>query len=501
MAQDNEDDFEYLSKFNNEADLEPAEIRASEVPRTFGDWIVKRQMGKGGFALVFEAARKLTTVAVPLRGALKVTKVKDIGDRERELYQTEVSSLLKLQGTVHVASLLDCGIRDDMPWLVSRLVEGQDLRKHLMINGPLSKRQWLRLADNLFKALRVAHENQIVHRDITPANILVADGDDIFVLIDFGLAIFEDVFFDGAVGGARTLSSVGAGAGTLLYQAPEQIELEPVSDSDLFAAGLVLYEAATGKNPWLERLGITPYEKGPTHKQDVLRLISDGEPTYDNMDEDQARFIKRLLRKRPEDRLSADAALAIITAWDRTGVLDLGYYGSSFEVHEMQPQAEGAPMFREMSMGAPIDFDSDDIEFYEESLSAVDKMLSKDSGFEQRAGKSKDWSQIEKLIRNYFDELPDSDFSAVIAIKDMGSLGITGLQADGKIRVDFKIDGNFMGWRLLESTLGENVQVLDPMGRADLILPEVGGVNYLSDKIIQVLRTSFGDTPPEIRIY
>ena len=219
------------------------------------------------------------------------------------------------------------------------------------------------------------------------------------------------------------------------------------------------------------------------------------------MDEDQARFIKRLLRKRPEDRLSADAALAIITAWDRTGVLDLGYYGSSFDVHELEPDAEGAPMFREMSMGAPIDFDSDDVEFYEESLSAVDKMHSKDSGFEQRAGKSKDWSQIEKLIRNYFDELPGSDFSAVIAIKDMGSLGITGLQADGKIRVDFKIDGNFMSWKLLESTLGENVQVLDPMGRADLILPEVGGVNYLSDKIIEVLRTSFGDTPPEIRIY
>ena len=92
MAQDNEDDFEFLSKFNNEADLEPAEIKASEVPRTFGDWIVKRQMGKGGFALVFEAARKLTTVAVPLRGALKVTKVKDIGDRERELHPTDVSS-------------------------------------------------------------------------------------------------------------------------------------------------------------------------------------------------------------------------------------------------------------------------------------------------------------------------------------------------------------------------------------------------------------------------
>ena len=501
MAHDDEDDFEFLSKFNNEADLPPEEIRASEVPRTFGTWMVKRQMGKGGFALVFEATRKLTTAAVPLRGALKVTKVKEIGARERELYQTEVSSLLKLQDTVHVASLLDCGIRDNMPWLVSRLVQGQDLRKHLMMNGPLPKTQWLKLADNLFKALKVAHQNQIVHRDVTPANILVADGDDIFVLIDFGLAVFEDVFFDGAVGGARSLSSIGAGAGTLLYQAPEQIELEPVSDSDLFAAGLVLYEAATGMNPWLERLGITPYEKGPTHKQELLKLINYGEPTYSGMDEDQARFIKRLLRKLPEDRLSADGALAIVTSWQRNGVLDLGYYRSSFDVRALEPDQEGDGSVREMSMGVPMDFDSDEVEFYEESKPIIKKMQSEKSGFGQRPGKSKDWTQIEKLIRNYFDELPGSDFSAVIAIKEMGSLGITGLQADGKIRVDFKIDGNFISWKLLESTLAENVQVLDPKGRADLILPEVGGVQFLASKILDVLKTSFGDNPPEIRIY
>jgi len=500
MAQDNEDDFEFLSNFKNEADLKPEDIRATEVPRTFGDWIVKRLMGKGGFGLVFEAGRQFATGAVPQRGALKVTKVKNIGLREREYYQTEVSSLLKLQGTVHVAALLDCGVKDNMPWLVSRLIQGQDLRKHLLLNGPLSRTEWFKLADNLFRALKVAHDHQIVHRDITPANILVAAGDEIFVLIDFGLAVFEDVFFEGAVAGARTLNSPARGGGTLPYQAPEQIRLNPSSDSDLFAAGVVLYEAATGSNPWLQRLGIKP-EHAEEHYPDILKLIIDGEPTYEGLDADQSRFLKRLLNKDIYERPSAEMALAIVSSWQKTGELNLGYYSSGFNIHELEPDAEAAPMFREMSMGAPIDFDSDDVEFYEESKPIIKKMISEKSGFEQRPGKSRDWSQIEKLIRNYFDELPGSDFSAVIAIKDMGSLGITGLQADGKIRVDFKIDGNFMSWKLLESSLGENVQVLDPMGRADLILPEVGGVNYLSDKIIEVLRTSFGDTPPEIRIY
>ncbi|MFM2276999.1 MAG: hypothetical protein RIT12_395 [Actinomycetota bacterium] len=494
------DDFEFLSNFRDKADLKPEEIKASEVPRTFGSWMVHRQMGKGGFGLVFEAARELSTSAVHQRGALKVTKVKSVGPLEKVLYQSEISSLLKLQDTVHVAALLDCGIKDNMPWLVSRLVQGQDLRKHLMLNGPLSKSQWLKLADNIFKALKKAHSHQIVHRDITPANILVADGDDIYVLIDFGLAILEDVFFDGAVSGARSLSTVSPGAGTLLYQAPEQVALEPVSDSDIFAAGLVLYEAATGKHPWLERMGIDHFEKTRSHKQELLSLIREGEPTYKGLDEDQARFIKRLLKKEPEDRLSAEMALNIVTSWQRTGVLDLGYYGSSYDMDSDlisldRAQIPSADIYSKMEINnAEIRFD--------ESLEQRFRENARDSRYSRREPRRiKDWSQIQTLVFNYFDELPSSDFNAVIAIKDIGSLGITGMPHGDQIAVEFKIDGDFTSWRRLESKFGKDVQVLDPSGRADLLLPREGGVQYLAQKIMEVLKSSFGDVPPEIRIY
>ena len=495
------DDFEYLSKFRDEADLKPEEIRASEVPRTFGSWLLKRQMGGGGFGLVFEAARQLVTDGVPQKGALKVTKVKKIGALEKVLYNSEVSSLLKLQDTVHVATLLDCGIKDNMPWIVSRLIQGQDLRKHLMLNGPLNKNQWMKLADNIFRALKKAHGLQVVHRDITPANVLVADGDDIFVLIDFGLAVFEDIFFDGAVGGARSLSTVSPGAGTLLYQAPEQVELDPRSNSDIFAAGLVLYEAATGHHPWLERMGITHSEKTRNHKQELLRLIKEGEPTYNGLDADQVRFLKRLLKKEPDDRLPADLALDAITSWRTTGVLDLGYYGSEFDFSSIEADMEDDDSYHGAIMSAPREMLSADAEFYEDS----------DAGFRQSPPRSrsprreprrvKDWSQIESLVTNYFDELPGSDFSAVIAIKDIGSLGITGTPFDGKIGVEFKIDGDFTNWRALESTLGKGVQVFDPTGRADLVLPAQGGVQLLAQRIMDVLRGSFGNEPPEIRIY
>lgn len=499
MADDYDDDFEFLSNFWDESELKPEEIKASEVPRTFGSWMVKHQMGFGGCGLVFRAERQLATSIRPQLGALKVTKFKEIGQRERDLYKAEVSSLLKLQDTIHVANLLDCDIKEDMPWLVSRYIKGQDLRKHLIVNGPLRKAEWLKLADNLFKALKIAHAAQIVHRDIKPENILVADGDEIFVLIDFGLAIFEDVFFDGAVGGAKPLSSVGARAGTLLYQAPEQLQRRPKSDSDIFAVGIVLYEAATGVHPWLDSLGIDHYEKSPAHKPEVFKLIMDGEPSYKGMGEDQARFIKSLLKKNGLDRPSAEVSLDIVSAWSKTGVLDMGYYGSSFDISMPLPDAEGVPEYYQAVLGTPMDLSK--FEVNEISAPRIKKAVSEKDGFAHSAGKNKRWPKVEKLIRNYFDELPSSDFSAVIVIKDMGSLGITGLLDDDKIRVDFKIDGNFASWRMLEETLGDNVQVLDPWGRADLVLPEVGGVKYLSDKIIEVLKTSFGDTPPDIRIY
>jgi serine/threonine protein kinase len=494
------DDFEYLSKFRDEVDLKPEEIKASEVPRTFGTWMVKRQMGGGGFGLVFEAARQLVSDGVPQRGALKVTKVKKIGALERVLYNSEVSSLLKLQDTVHVATLLDCGIKDNMPWIVSRLSKGQDLRKHLMLHGPLNKNEWMKLADNIFRALKKAHSLQVVHRDITPANVLVADGDDIFVLIDFGLAVFEDIFFEGAVGGARSLSTVSPGAGTLLYQAPEQVDLDPRSNSDIFAAGLVLYEAATGQHPWLERMGISHFEKTRTHKQELLRLIKEGEPTYSGMDEDQARFLKRLLKKEPEDRLPADLALDFLTAWNNTGVLDLGYYGSSYEFDSDLVSVDRAQ--------TPSADRVSSLEIYDAEIVLDDDL---DLGFKQSAREMmaprreprriKDWSQIQTLVYNYFDELPSSDFSAVIAIKDMGSLGITGMPHGDQIAVEFKIDGDFTSWRRLESKFGRDAQVLDPSGRADLLLPREGGIQYLAEKIMEVLKSSFGDVPPEIRIY
>ena len=495
------DDFDYLSKFRDEAELKPEEIRASEVPRTFGTWMVKRQMGKGGCALVFEANRQLDSAAVAQRGALKVTKVKNIGPLERVLYQSEVASLLKLQDTVHVAALLDCGIRENMPWLVSRLIQGQDLRKHLMLNGPLSRSEWFKLADNIFRALKKAHSQQVVHRDITPANIVVADGDDIFVLIDFGLAIFEDIFFDGAVGGAKTLSTVSPGAGTILYQAPEQVELEPASDSDIFAAGMVLYEAATGKHPWLERLGLDVYEKDSPHKQELLNLIKYGEPTYKGLDEDQARFIKRLIKKDPDDRMSAEYALTSVTAWQRTGVLDLGYYGSEFEFSMPDPGMDEAYPLTIEHMSAPREMLSPDADFYEASDNGFRQSPPRSRSLRREPRRIKDWSQIESLVFNYFDELPDSDFSAVIAIKDIGSLGITGMPRGDQIAVEFKIDGDFTSWRRLESKFGRDPQVLDPSGRADLLLPIDGGVQYLAQKIMEILKSSFLDFPPEIRIY
>jgi hypothetical protein len=248
-------------------------------------------------------------------------------------------------------------------------------------------------------------------------------------------------------------------------------------------------------------MGISHFEKTRTHKQELLRLIKEGEPTYNAMDEDQARFLKRLLRKEPEDRLSAEMALDVLTSWNATGVLDLGYYGSEFNFDVSEIESAPQEGIRAIMIPPARESVSGDVGFEEDMGEALRRRAEEELYSRREPRRIKDWSQIQTLVYNYFDELPSSDFNAVIAIKDMGSLGITGMPHGDHISVEFKIDGDFTSWRRLESKFSGDLQVLDPSGRADLLLPREGGVQYLAQKIMEVLKSSFGDVPPAIRIY
>ena len=141
-------------------------------------------------------------------------------------------------------ALFDAGEEDGCRYLVSELVEGRTLAQ-LEAAGELSDRDVLRVGLALADALEHAHERGVIHRDVKPQNVIVPDAPSsrrgAAKLTDFGVAHLV---------GEDALTRTGDVVGTLAYMAPEQAAGLPVDErADLYALGLVLYEALAGVNP------------------------------------------------------------------------------------------------------------------------------------------------------------------------------------------------------------------------------------------------------------
>ena len=185
---------------------------------------------------------------------------------------------------------------EGLPYLVMPYVRGPSLQRRLDDEGPLALVEILRIGMQAATGLAAAHAQGLVHRDVKPANILLADGVERVKLTDFGLARAAD---------DASLTKTGIIAGTPQYMSPEQSRGESVDQrSDLFSLGSVLYAMSTGRAPFRAE---TSYG--------VLRRITDEEPRpiYEiNPDIPQwlCRIISRLMSKQPDDRFASAREVA-----------------------------------------------------------------------------------------------------------------------------------------------------------------------------------------------
>lgn len=142
----------------------------------------------------------------------------------------------------NVVRTYEYGEAEGFFYVTMELVDGVSLREVLESRGRLTPAATLAIAQQLFGALAAAHAGGVIHRDIKPENLLLTD-DGSLKVADFGIA---------RLAAERSgITQVGAVVGTPAYMAPEQILEEPVDDrADVYAAGVVLFECATGRLPF-----------------------------------------------------------------------------------------------------------------------------------------------------------------------------------------------------------------------------------------------------------
>ncbi len=201
-----------------------------------GRYRLGARLGAGGFGTVYAARDERLGRAVAV-------KVIPGGGPAPERVQREARAVARLDHDAIVA-LFDAGEHDGCRYLVSELVEGRTLAQ-LEAAGELSDRDVLRIGLALADALDHAHERGVIHRDVKPQNVIVPDVPSsrrsAAKLTDFGVA---------HLAGEEALTLTGDVVGTLAYMAPEQAAGRAVDErADLYALGLVLYEALAGANP------------------------------------------------------------------------------------------------------------------------------------------------------------------------------------------------------------------------------------------------------------
>ena len=205
---------------------------------TAGRYALGRLLGRGGMADVYQARDQVLGRDV----AVKLLRDRTSDPVARARFMDEARLLASLNHP-NLVAILDAGIDDEHPFLVLQLVAGSTLTATLREEGQsLPADQVAAIGGQVAAALAHCHANGVVHRDIKPGNILV-DADGRAMLTDLGIArLLED---------SAHHTQTGSTIGTAGYLAPEQVRGEEITTAvDLYALGLVLLEACTGRREY-----------------------------------------------------------------------------------------------------------------------------------------------------------------------------------------------------------------------------------------------------------
>lgn len=267
--------------------------RLMNLPRTFGDFELLEELGRGGMGIVYKA-RQISLGRIVALKMLLQGELASAADQAR--FRIEAESTARLDHP-HIVPVYEVGEQEGQAYFTMKYVDGTTLALRLF-EGPLPPREAAELLLPVCQAIHYAHERGVLHRDLKPSNILI-DAEGRPHVSDFGLAKRLE--------GGSTLTRTGAIVGTPSHMAPEQAAgsrgtLSPASD--VYSLGTILYQMLTGRPPFQAASPL-----------DTVLLVLEQDPVPPRVlnpraDRDLEMISLRCLQKPPALRYSTAKALA-----------------------------------------------------------------------------------------------------------------------------------------------------------------------------------------------
>lgn len=274
------------------------------VGQTFGDYTITGIVGAGGMGRIFKVEHNLTKRTE----AMKVLSAELASDIQMKRFEREMRVLARLSHP-NIAVLHNAIHSEKQLILLMELIEGRTLES-LLRGARLPIDTGIEYIKQVLLALQHAHQQGVVHRDVTPANVIIAATGQV-KLTDFGLSKSY---------GDPVLTNCGEVLGSLPYMAPEQIKgaTQPDRRSDLYSVGAMLYELLTGQRAF-----------GTSRRLAPVLTDSEAEPrppsqVHSNLSPEWDRIIRQALAREPAHRYrSADEFLEAIAQIDDTRGLSI----------------------------------------------------------------------------------------------------------------------------------------------------------------------------------